>query len=304
METLLDLTHKPLVEAEWLADHLTEPALRIVDLRWRSDGSGRDLYRAGHIPGAVYLDWERDLTYTRAGVRYLLLPPERFAAVMSAAGIGDETRVVAYAETDHSGPTRLWWALKYYGRHQVAVLNGGLNQWLAEARPLTTDTAQPPPARFTAQPQPDWLATAAEIEQSLNTAGVCLVDTRPPEQYAGRAVWTPDGSLYLPVDQDWVELDGRVMRGGRIPGAINQYAALNLEPQDNWRYLSPERLRQRAMAANIQPEQRVITYCGSGNSATLGLFALYLAGYRNLALYDASWEEWGVEPDQPIERGE
>jgi thiosulfate/3-mercaptopyruvate sulfurtransferase len=301
---MLDLSHQPLVEAAWLADHLTEPTLRIVDLRWRSDGSGHDLYRAGHIPGAVHLDWQQDLADTRDGIRYLLLPPERFAAVMSAAGIGDETRVVAYAETDHSGATRLWWALKYYGHEQVAVLNGGLNQWLSEAHPLTTHTDHPPPAQFTARPQPNWLVTAAEIEQNLNLPGTCLVDTRPPEQFAGRAMWTPEGSLYLPVGQDWVEVDGRMMRSGRIPGAISQVAAHNLEPADNWRFLSPERLQQRARAAGIQPEQQVIAYCGSGNSATLGLFALYLAGYRNLALYDASWEEWGTGPDHPIERDE
>ena len=145
---------RSLVTVPWLAQHLTDAGLRVIDARWRGDGSGRALYAAGHLPGAVHLDWHSDLNHTRAGVRDLLLPPAEFAAVMSAAGIGDDTRVVAYADGDYSGATRLWWALRYYGHDHVAVLDGGLDQWQAEGRPLETAVPAPPPAVFTPRPQP------------------------------------------------------------------------------------------------------------------------------------------------------
>lgn len=121
-----DFADHPLVETGWLAEHLNDDDLRIVDARWRGDGSGRALYLAEHVPGAVHLDWQRDLGWTDArGVRDLLLPPEAFASMMARAGIGGQTRVVAYAETDYAGAARLWWALRYYGHPQVAVLDGG-----------------------------------------------------------------------------------------------------------------------------------------------------------------------------------
>src|SRR5713226_4918688 len=119
-----NFAEQPLVSTAWLADQMGNTNLRIVDTRWRGDGSGHKRYVAGHIPGAVHLDWHSDLNHTVNGIRDLLLPPERFAAVMEVAGIGDNTEVVAYAETDHSGAARLWWALRYYGRDQVAVLDG------------------------------------------------------------------------------------------------------------------------------------------------------------------------------------
>jgi thiosulfate/3-mercaptopyruvate sulfurtransferase len=293
----------PLVETDWLAARLTDPGLRIVDARWRGDGSSRPRYRAGHIPGAVHLDWHLDLSYSRAGVRDLILPPARFAAVMQAAGIGDETNVVAYAETDYSGAARLWWALRYYGHERVAVLNGGLTKWTAEGRPLSTAAPRFPPARFTPRPRPELLATAAEIDAVLSGSGApaALVDTRPPEQYAGQAVWTPAGSFYLPPGQDWVAVEGRNFRGGHIPGAASLPSSGNFDPTD-WTFLSPEGLRARALAAGIPPDRRVIAYCGVGVSASLGLFALHLAGYPDLALYDASWEEWGTDPGRPVAR--
>jgi thiosulfate/3-mercaptopyruvate sulfurtransferase len=301
---LIDLINYPLVETDWLATHLNEPNLRVVDARWRGDGSSRELYRAGHIPGAVQLDWQLDLSQTVEGVRSLLLPPDQFAGAMAAVGIGDETQVVAYAETDHSGAARLWWALRYYGHDQVAVLNGGLTKWLAEYRPLSTDAPQPSPARFTPHIQPQWLAAISEVEQACYDpqSAVCLVDTRPLEQYKGEAVWTPDGSLFLPPGQDWVEVGGRgPMRAGHIPGAIHLHASTQLNPVD-WTYWPADQLKARALAAGIQPDRRVITYCGVGISASQGLFTLYLAGYRNLALYDASWEEWGTDPTRPVAR--
>lgn len=299
----MDFASSPLVQTDWLAEHLDEPSLRIVDARWRGDGSGRQLYLQGHLPGAIHLDWHADLNYT-GRVPDLLLPPGRFAAVMEANGIGDETRVVAYAETDYSGAARLWWALRYYGHDQAAVLDGGITKWLAEGRPLSLDVPQSPAARFVPRPQPEWLATAIDVEAALaDPAGtVRLVDTRPPEQYAGLAVWTPNGSLFLPAGQGFVEVEGRPMRAGHIPGAVHLHASRNLDPAADWTYLSPEALRAQAEAAGIHPGQQVILYCGVGISASLGLFSLHLAGFDHVSLYDGSWAEWGTDPTRPIAR--
>lgn len=288
-----------LVETAWLADHLHDPDLRIVDMRWRGDGSGQQLYMQGHIPGAVHLDWHSDLNGGSSDD--LLLPPERFAALMASSGIGADTLVVGYADSDHSGAARLWWALHYHGHEQVAVLNGGIDKWLAEGWPLTTAVPQPAAALFTPRLQPRWLATADEIAATLENAaaGAQLVDTRPPEQYAGLAVWSPQGSRYLPPGQLRVEVDGLALRAGHIPGARHLHSVDNLAP--DWTYRSPAELARLAEEAGIGPDRRVILYCGVGISASLGLFALHLAGFDDLALYDASWREWGADPLRPVE---
>ncbi len=267
---MLDFVAHPLVEPSWLAAHLHDGDVRVVDARWRGDGTSRELYRQGHLPGAVHLDWQRDLSWTdERGVGYLLLPPEPFAAVMEEVGIDDRTRVVAYTETDHSGAARLWWALHYYGHEQVAVLNG-VDQWVAEGWPISTQVPRPAPTRFTPRPRPQLLALVREIEQALHVADsrVRLVDTRPREQYAGKAIWTPHGSLFLPSSQSWIALaDGRVMRAGHIPGAVHLHASRLLNPVE-WTYLPRESLRALARGAGLEPEHRVITYCGSGISAS------------------------------------
>jgi 3-mercaptopyruvate sulfurtransferase SseA len=189
---MLGFVAHPLVEPSWLAAHLHDGDVRVVDARWRGDGTSRELHRQGHLPGAVHLDWQRDLSWTdERGVGYLLLPPEA----------------------------------------------------------------------FTPCPRRHLLALAREIEQALLGAGarVRLVDTRPREQYEGQAVWTPHGSLFLPSGRSWLALaDGRVMRGGHIPGAVHLHASRLLNPID-WTYLSRESLRALAQGAGLEPEQRVIT---------------------------------------------
>src|SRR5258708_3854829 len=176
---MIDFSACLLVETAWLAAHLADGDVRVVDARWRGDGTSRELYQQGHLPGAVHLDWQRDLSWTDGrGVGYLLLRPEPFAAGMEAAGIGNRTRVVAYAETDHSGAARLWWALRFYGHEQVAVLSGGWTRWVAEGWPVSTEVPQPPPTRFTPRPRAHLLALAREVEQALRAvdSGRRLVD--------------------------------------------------------------------------------------------------------------------------------
>jgi thiosulfate/3-mercaptopyruvate sulfurtransferase len=319
---VIDLEQMPLVNTGWLAGHLD--AVRVVDARWRGSRTpgaarSRRLFAQGHIPGAVPVDWQHDLAYTdAAGVRDRLLPPDRFARLMQALGINPQTPIVAYADRDYSGATRVWWALRYYGHRSVAVLDGGWDRWQAD-QPDRIETGEwlggaegqegpeeqqdgLSPSAFS--PQPALLATADEIQQALDRgdARVRLVDTRPVEQYEGRAVWTPLGSRHLAAGDDAIDIGARgPMRAGHIPGAIHLNSSLNLDPA-TWTYRPREELRARALEAGLRPDQRIITYCGVGISAALGLFALHLAGFENLALYDGSWDEWGTDPARPVER--
>ena len=318
---LLESLQTSLVDTNWLEGRIStsqnKPEIRIIDARWRGDGSSsRELYQKGHLPTAIHLDWQLDLSWTdERGVRDLLLPPQRFAQVMEAAGIGDDTTVIAYADTDYSGAARLWWALRYYGHQKVAILDGGWDKWLNEGKPITTGenrftpVSSSKPYRFTARPQPQLLATAAEIKAALEQSQVTdrlvqLVDTRPPEQYAGKAVWTPAGSRFLSDSAETIQIGGRgPMRAGHIPGAINLHASPTFLNQQDWTYLPPAAIQAKISTAGLaDPHQRIITYCGVGISASLGLFGLHLAGFSNLALYDASWEEWGTDPLYPVEK--
>ena len=303
---MLDFSTHPLVEAAWLAEHLSDADVCIVDARWRGDGTSRELYQRGHIPGAVHLDWYHDLSWTDArGVRNLLLPPEPFAAVMAS---GRDRRSHTRGRVCRNGS--LWSSPALVGTALLWTRSGGCAQWGLDqvgrcriacqhrsAAPFP-EKVHTPTLFLSCSQQPQRLTHALREQDTL----VRLVDTRPAEQYKGQAIWTPDGSLFLPSGQHWMVLpDQRVMRGGHIPGAVHLHASRLLNPAD-WTYLPPESIRSLAEGAGLEPGQRVITYCGVGISASLGLFALHLAGYHNVALYDASWEEWGTDPTFPVER--
>ncbi len=283
-----------LVEATWLAEHLHDPNLRIVDMRGyvRTTERGgvqyaeyigaRDEYEQAHIPGAVYIDWTRDIVDLQDPVEAQVAPPERFAEILGRLGIGDQHLVVAYdAHPASQFATRLWWALNYYGHEQVVVLNGGLRKWQGENLPLTAALPSYPPAIFTPRVQPQLRATAEEMLAVLGKTGVTLIDARDTGQYTGATVREHG-------------------RPGHIPGALN-IPREEVIDSTSGTFRTNEELAQVFASAHVSPSQQVIAYCNGGVAATTILFSLAMLGYSKLTNYDGSWNEWGTRQDLPVD---
>ncbi len=283
-----------LVETSWLAEHLNDPHLRIVDMRGyvrTVDRNGvqdalyvgaRDEYEQGHIPGAVYIDWSRDITDPDDAVEAQIAPPERFAQLMEHLGIGDQHLVVAYdAHPASQFATRLWWALNYYGHDQVVVLNGGLPKWRRENLPIVDTIPSYPPATFTPHVQPQLRATAQDILAMLGQRSTTLIDARERAQYTG-------------------ELVRGHGRPGHIPGALNIPREELIDPATGT-FRSNNELSQTFSAAGVTPQEHIVAYCNGGVAATTILFSLAMLGYPELTNYDGSWNEWGSRQDLPTE---
>jgi thiosulfate/3-mercaptopyruvate sulfurtransferase len=289
-----------LVDTGWLEEHLGAPDLTVVDMRWREDGSGSARYERGHVPGAVFLDWATDLVDPEHPVAFMLAPPDRFARVMERCGIGDDSVVVAYADARGSGPYRLWWASRLYGHDNVRVLDGGLGKWIAEGRPLSREPARPRAAAWTPRFDPGWVAGIEDVAEAEEYPDVVVLDSRPPEQFRGEAVWFETGPVPAGADGVARTPRGRI-RAGRVPWAAS-IPVTDLYREDDT-LKSPQDLRELFAGAGAAPGERAITYCGVGISASALAFALNLAGFDHVALYDGSWEEWGRGPSRPIARG-
>jgi thiosulfate/3-mercaptopyruvate sulfurtransferase len=292
-----------LVTTDWLSDRLGDPNLVVVDLRWREDGSGRARYGQAHIPGAVFMDWATDLVDPGHPVAFMLARPERFASIMAAAGIGEGTTVVAYGDQHGNGPFRLWWACRAYGHDDVHVLDGGLDTWLAEDRPVSADAPviRRPERPWVARPRRRLTASRDEVVAAEGDPAVAVVDSRPAAQYAGLAVWFETGAVS--ADADGIARTSRgEFRAGHVPWASS--IPWDRLYREDHTFKSPEELREEFRAAGVDPSsgRRVITYCGCGISASALLFAAGLAGFEDCALYDASWEEWGRDPALPVAR--
>ena len=262
----------PLVDADWLAAHLDD--VRVVDVRWYLDASrsGRAEYEHGHLPGAVWLDIDTDLSdppSPEAG-RHPLPSRERFAAALGRVGIADGTPVVAYDDAGASIAARLWWLLHVLGE-PVAVLDGGLATWRG---PLTTDVPETAPVQRTPRPWP-----TRRFRMADELAGAHLLDARTSERYA-------DGDPAIDP------------RPGHIPGALSRPWAENLD--DSGRFRPADELRERFAEVADGP---VVAYCGSGVTACHDLLALTVAGARDVALYPGSFSQWGADESRQVERG-
>jgi thiosulfate/3-mercaptopyruvate sulfurtransferase len=267
---------EPLVSGAWLRERLGQPGLRAVDCRYKlgEPGAGEQLWREGHIPGAAYMDVDRDLA-AEPGERgrHPLPEPERFEAAARRAGIDPDTLVIAYDEAAEGGAARLWWLLRHFGHDRVSVLDGGLRGWREEGGPLEAGAEQPAPGTFTALPQ------EGDTRDSGTLAGSLLLDARAPERYRGEIE---------PIDPV----------AGHIPGAANVPFA---ELAPGGRFLAPDELRARFEAAGAAPGRELVAYCGSGVTACVLLLAAEVAGLEAGLLYPGSWSEWS-DRGLPVER--
>ncbi len=263
----------PLVDAGWLAAHLD--GVRLVDVRWYLDGrSGRVAYLGGHLPGAVWLDVDTDLSEpaSAAAGRHPLATPEHFAVALGRVGIGAGTPVVAYDDAGGSHAARLWWMLHVLGE-PAAVLDGGLGAW---SGPLSTDVEPVTPVDRPARPWPAHrLVTADEVAAT----DAVIFDARTAVRFAhGDDAIDP--------------------RPGHIPGAVSAPWAANLD--EAGRFRPAAELRARFAAAAARP---AVAYCGSGVTACHNLLAMELAGITDTALYPGSFSHWGADPERPVETG-
>jgi thiosulfate/3-mercaptopyruvate sulfurtransferase len=278
---------KLLVSTDWLAEHLDDPRVRIVDCRYYFDGRvGRDEYDRGHIPGAVHLDWSTELSEKEHPLVFKVASAERVKRVMESIGVGDDSLLVGYDDEGGHFVSRVWLVLAAYGRgHQVRILEGGIVKWQAEGRPLSTEPATPRSAVFTTgAADTSHLLTAEEVNRARSEPNTRIVDVRRRTEFTGE--------------------EARAKRGGRVPGATHVFWQENLDWNGNRDFIPTEQIRSRYEAAGITPDQRIITYCQGAVRAAHSALALQMAGYPNVQIYDGSWEEWGDRDDLPIETGE
>jgi len=277
----------PLITPQGLAASLGDQRLRVIDLRHdlMKPGAGRAAWQAGHVPGAIHLDLDLDLSGTRNGRngRHPLPDPLDLAAHLGLAGIGDADRVVVYDDAGGAFAARLWWMLRWLGHQAVSVLDGGWQAWTVAGLPQSMEAAKPIATVFTPRAPQPWTVDASGLAAGLAAGSLLLVDARAPERFRGEVE---------PIDPV----------AGHIPGARNRFMRLNLDDDGCFKPAAALRAEFEALLAG-RPVAELVCQCGSGVTACHNLLALEVAGLPGARLYPGSWSEWCSDPARPVATG-
>jgi thiosulfate/3-mercaptopyruvate sulfurtransferase len=271
----------PLISSGELAARLRDHDLLVCDCRFAGDAArSRAQYLGGHVPGALHVYWLEDLSAADTTVTTFLPNPEEAADRLGRLGITHDKVVVAYSDGGNLYASRLWHVLAYYGHERVALLDGGIEKWQADGRPVERGAVSPAPAQFEPR-ESGWMRgiDAAEILECLDDPEFRVVDVRGLAEFSGE--------------------QQRAARGGHIPGAVLWPWEDNLRPDGTLR--NPTEIRARAQAAGLLPEQELVTYCQGGVRAAHAALALRIAGYPRVRIYDGSWADWGNNPALPLQ---
>ena len=276
-----------LVGTDWLAAHLSDRHVRVVDGSFKLPGitpTAREDYDRVHIQGAVFFDID-DICEPGTSLPHMIPSTDLFARKVGALGIGDDDRVVVYDAVGLSSAGRAWWMLRLFGHHDVALLDGGLPKWRAEARPVDAAAPTPPPRHFMARFDPSLVRDKRALIENLATRRDQVADARAAGRFDGTTPEVRPG-----------------LRSGHIPGSRNVPYEFVTDPVTR-QLKSADELAQLFHDAGVALDRPVVTSCGSGVTACALAFALHLIGHPGAAVYDGSWSEWGIPGDTPIETG-
>ncbi len=277
---------KTLVSTDWLAVHLDDPDLRILDASYYLPDAGRDAkaeYQASHIPGARFFDID-EIADARSALPHMAAPPEKFISRMRAMGVGDGHQVVVYDGAGLFSAARVWWNFRLMGKMDVAVLDGGFPKWQAEGRPVEDMAPIIRDRHMTVQRQAHLIKDVTQVAAASKLSDWQIVDARSPARFRGDAPEPRAG-----------------LRAGHIPGAKNVHYATLLNADGTMKGL--DELRAVFAATDVDPGRRTITTCGSGVTAAIVMLALTRLGNADVALYDGSWTEWGQFEQLQVAKG-
>jgi thiosulfate/3-mercaptopyruvate sulfurtransferase len=277
-----------LVATEWLAEHLNDPEIAIIDASWHMPATKRDAhaeFTAAHIPGARTFDIDK-IADTSVDLPHMVPDERTFASAVGNLGISNHHHVIAYDVNGGAGAAmRAWWMFRLFGHDRVSLLAGGFGKWTAEGRPVETGEARTVRTQFVARLERRLVRSLQQVRGNIGAASEQLVDVRSAGRFRGTEPEPRPG-----------------LRGGHIPGSRNLPFPMLLDGQN---YMVPrpaQEISAALAAAGIDPARPVVASCGSGVTACVLAFALHLIG-REAAVYDGSWTEWGGRSDTPIETG-